>query len=69
MARTSNCYGAPTLADICVAINERTNETNNKYMKKTIQQLNDAIDKLIIKGKTGTAEYKRLCRLHKRLTQ
>lgn len=34
-------------------------------MNNTIKSLNKKIDELIIKGKTKTAEYRRLCRLHK----
>ncbi len=35
---------------------------------ETIKALNIKIDKMIIDGKTKTAEYKRLCRLHYKLT-
>ena len=35
--------------------------------KETLKKLNRKIDDLIISGKTGTSEYKRLCGLHKRI--
>ena len=35
---------------------------------KTLEILNDRIDRLILAGKTKTAEYKRLTRLHYKLT-
>lgn len=36
---------------------------------KTIKILNEKIDRLILAGKTKTAEYKRLCSLHYKLTR
>lgn len=34
---------------------------------ETIKKLNALIDEAIIKGQTKTAEYKRMCKLHKKL--
>jgi len=34
---------------------------------ETIRRVNRAIDILIIKGKANSDEFKRLCRLHKKL--
>ena len=36
--------------------------------EQAINELNDMIDKLIIQGKFGK-EYKRLCQIHKKITQ
>lgn len=33
--------------------------------KESLKKVNDKIDLLIISGKTKSAEYKRLCNLHK----
>jgi len=35
--------------------------------KETLKKLNAQIDNLIIKGKFGTPEYKRLCDMHTKL--
>jgi len=36
--------------------------------KQSLKKVNDKIDQLIIEGKTNSAEYKRLCKLHYLLT-
>lgn len=36
---------------------------------KTLQNINDQIDKLIIAGKTNTEQFKNLIRLHKAIVQ
>ena len=33
-------------------------------LKKTLEIINDKIDRLIISGKKNSKEYKRLCKLH-----
>jgi len=59
------------LKQFCLDADKTMNGTVIELIKKHLnknKKLNNLIDNLIIKGQTGTEEYKRLIRLHSKLT-